>query len=58
SGKHMIRQILHDYDIDADEKLVANITAQIKELGEKNGYISNEEIMHIIGKKTEEHNNG
>ena len=54
SGKRMIKQILQDYDIDADEKLVANITTQIKELGEKNGYISDEEIMHLIGKKTEE----
>ncbi len=56
SGKHMIKKILHDYDIDADEKLVENITTQIKELGEKNGYVSNEEIMRIIGKKTEECN--
>jgi hypothetical protein len=54
----MIKQILHDYDIDADEKLVANITAQIKELGEKNVYISDEEIMYIIGKETEEYNDG
>jgi len=58
SGKRMIKQILHDYDIDADEKLVADITTQIKELGEKNGSISDEEIMQIIGKKAEAYTDG
>ena len=54
SGKRMIKQILHDHDIDADENLINNITTQVKKLGEKNGTVSNEEIMHLIGKKTEE----
>jgi len=54
SGKHIIKQVLHDHDIVLDEKHVENITTQIKKLGEKNGYVSNEEIMHIIRKKTEE----
>lgn len=58
SGKHIIKQILDDHNIDANEKLVANITTQIKELGEKNGDVSIEEIMQIVGKKAEENNDG
>jgi len=58
SGKRIIKQILDDHDIDADEKLVANITTQIKELGEKNGDVSIEEIMQIVGKKAEENDDG
>ena len=54
SGKRIIKQILDDHDIDADEKLVANITTQIKELGEKNGDVSIEEVMQIVGKKAED----
>ena len=50
SGKRMIKQILHDHDIDADENLVNDITTKVKKLGEKNGYVSNEEIMNLVGK--------
>ncbi len=54
SGKSLVKQILEDYSIDADDRLIANITSQIKEIGEKNGTISDEQIMKVIGKKTED----
>jgi len=50
SGKRMIKQILHDHDIDADDSFIANITSQVKKLGEKNGYVSHEEIMDLVEK--------
>lgn len=58
TGKHIIKQLLDDYGIDADEELLLDIVSQVKQLGERNGYLSDEEITQIINRKTEAHKNG
>ena len=58
SGRRMIKQILDDHGIEADDELLFNITSQIKEIGERNGYISDEEIIQIIDRITEVQKDG
>jgi methanogen homocitrate synthase len=58
TGKHTIKKLLDDLSIDADEKMLFDIVTQVKQLGEKNGYISNEEITKIINRKTEAYKDG
>ena len=58
SGKRMIKKILEEHGIEADELLLGNIVSQVKLLGEKNGQISNEEITQIINGITGVHKDG
>ena len=53
SGRRLIKQIMDENSIDANEELLASITLQIKERGEKNGYVSDKEISQIIHEITE-----
>ena len=55
SGRRVIKQILDDHNIEVDEELLVNIVSQVKQLGERNGQISDEEITQIIDKITEVH---
>ena len=58
TGKHVIRQILDEQGIEADEELLLDIVTQVKQLGERNGHLSNEEITQIIDRITEVQKNG
>ena len=53
SGKHIIKQILNENKIVADEKLINDLTSEVKMLGEKNGAVSTDQIIDIVNKKTE-----
>ena len=53
SGKHMIKQILQDSNIDADDTMIHALTLQIKKLGEKNGSVSTEQIIQLLNKNSE-----
>jgi isopropylmalate/homocitrate/citramalate synthase len=48
SGRHMVKKILTDHNIDTTEQNIEKIIKQIKEFGEQNGIVSNEEIYHMI----------
>lgn len=54
TGKHIIRQLLDDQGIEADEQLLIDVVSQVKHLGERNGRLSDKEITQIIDKITEE----
>jgi len=58
TGKHMIKQLLNDHGIEADEELLVDIVSQVKQLGERNGHLSDEEITQIINRITEAHKDG
>ncbi|MCK4415943.1 MAG: hypothetical protein KAU84_02200, partial [Thermoplasmatales archaeon] len=58
TGKHIIRQLLDDHGIEADEKLLVDVVSQVKQLGERNGSLSDKEITQIIDKITEDRKNG
>ncbi len=58
TGKHIIRQLLDDHGIEADEELLVDIVSQVKQLGERNGSLSDEEITQIINGITEAHKDG
>ena len=58
TGKHMIKQLLDDHGIEADEELLVDIVSQVKQLGERNGHLSDEEITQIINRITEAHKDG
>jgi len=48
TGKHVIKQILDTYKVQANDELLIDIVATVKEFGEKNGYLSDEKILEII----------
>jgi isopropylmalate/homocitrate/citramalate synthase len=50
TGRRSVKQMLKDHDIDADEQLIADITSQIKEIGERDGEVSDERIIQIISR--------
>jgi len=58
SGKHIVKKILNDQGIEADERLISDIVSQVKQLGEKNGKVSNEEVNQFIKKISEASKNG
>ena len=41
----------------ADEALLSDVVSQVKQLGERNGHLSEEEIAHLIKKVEEVQNN-
>jgi methanogen homocitrate synthase len=55
TGKHIIRQLLEDHDIEADEDLLADVVLQVKQFGERNGRLTDEEIAQIIDKISEDY---
>ncbi len=48
TGKHMIKKILETYEVDTNEELLTDIVSTVKEIGEKNGYLSDEKLLEII----------
>jgi methanogen homocitrate synthase len=50
TGKHMIKKLLDNQGIIATDELVSNVVTQVKELGEKIGYISESQVNEIINK--------
>lgn len=58
SGKHMIKKILETYEIDVNDELLLDIVSTVKQLGEKNHYISDEIILEIIDEIKERQKNG
>ncbi|UCD14030.1 MAG: homoaconitate hydratase [Thermoplasmatales archaeon] len=58
TGKHLVKQLLDSHGIDADEELLLDIVSQVKQLGERNGCLSDEEIHQIINELTERHRDG
>jgi hypothetical protein len=50
--------MLNDQGIEADERLISDIVSQVKQLGEKNGEVSNEEVNQFIKKISEASKNG
>ena len=55
SGKHMIKQILNDHHLPADDEMIQMIITQVKHLGEKQGQISEETITNLIHQMMEKH---
>ncbi|MFW6120444.1 MAG: homocitrate synthase/isopropylmalate synthase family protein [Petrotogales bacterium] len=53
TGKHMVKQMLDDHGVEADEGMLLDIVSQIKQLGERNGHISDREITQIINRVVE-----
>ena len=58
TGKHIIRQLLDDHGIEANEELLVDVVSQVKQLGERNGRLSDKEITQIIDKITEDRKDG
>jgi len=54
SGKRIIRHFCHQNDIRCDETTLAQCTIKIKELVQKEGYISNDKVAKILHDMVEE----
>jgi len=58
SGKHVIKKILKEYDLDVDETTLSEYVLQIKQLGEQKNHLSKGEIIKLINKVKEGQTNG
>ena len=48
----MVKQLLDSHGIMADEELLLDVVSQVKQLGERNGCLSEKEITRIINELT------
>ncbi len=54
TGKHIVKQLLEENGIEANEELVGTIVTKVKQFGERNGCLFDSNIYQIINKMVED----
>jgi isopropylmalate/homocitrate/citramalate synthase len=54
TGKRIIKQLLEDNGIEANEELIGSIVTKVKQFGEKNGCLVDNKITQIINEIAED----
>lgn len=57
TGKHMIKLLLDKYKIDYDDNLITDLLLKVKDIGDKFGYLNNQQIENIINEVQRERTN-